>query len=214
MKKNILVITILTLVLGFWLISANAGPPLQKCRIQAGPPSLGIPQPTCAIELTCTDDFVKLGFQDGVCFRATCPGVWAILHRRSDEVSFRKRFLTYRHYTFIGYWKLKDQGTIETGLAPLRELFLVMPDDLIEFKMSAPDCKARIDVKNLGYIKKGNPRELQAWLAKQTYMANMQPACPLPPPTQRQAQQCKPMGWGSRIKSALNWLYCASSPMF
>ena len=85
-------------------------------------------QPRCAIELTCTDKFVKLGNPDGVCFRPTCPGVWALIHRSTNQNSFRRKFITYRHYTFVGYWQLKDQGVLESSTLPTRELFLVLSD--------------------------------------------------------------------------------------
>ncbi len=153
--------------------NVSAGPPLQKCYI--GPPRTcsppPLPKPRCGIELTCTDGFVRLGYPDGACFRATCPGVWALIHRRMDQKSFRRRFITYRHYHFVGYWKLKDQGMLETGPVPLRELFLVLPEDLIVFRMAAPDCNAEIQVRNFGYIKKGSVQELQLWLAQQRALA-------------------------------------------
>ena len=111
-----------------------------------------------------------LGYPQGVCFRATCPGIWGLIHTRADQASFRRRFFTYRHYSFRGYWDLKDQGVIEAGAAPVRELFLVLPEDLIEFKLTDPDCYARIEIRKLGYIKTGNVRELQEWLACNSYM--------------------------------------------
>ncbi len=154
--------------------TAQAGPPLQKCAIQPlGPPecgSQGSPQPECGLELTCTDKAVLLGYPRGVCFRATCPGIWGLIHTRADQASFRRRFFTYRHYAFRGYWDLKDQGVIEAGPAPIRELFLVLPEDLIEFKLTDPDCHARIEIRKLGYIKTGCVRELQEWLACNSYM--------------------------------------------
>ena len=154
--------------------TAQAGPPLQKCAIQSPEtPACGpgtSPQPECSIELTCTDKPVLLGNPQGVCFRATCPGIWGLIHKRADQASFRRRFFTYRHYAFRGYWELKDQGVIEAGPAPVRELFLVLPEDLIEFKLTDPDCHARIEIRRLGYIKTGNVRELQEWLACNSYM--------------------------------------------
>lgn len=151
-----------------FLEAAHGGPPLRNCSIGASPP--GRAQPRCGCEISCTDKFMQLGYQKSVCFRAACPGIWALIHRRTDQASFKRRFFTYRHYHFVGYWELKDQGTIEAGLVPLRELFLVLPGDLIEFRLAEPDCRAKVDVRNLGYIKKGNPGELQKWLAYRTYM--------------------------------------------
>lgn len=154
--------------------TAQAGPPLQKCTIQplekpeCGP--LTSPQPECGLELTCTDKPVLLGYPQGVCFRATCPGIWGLIHTRADQASFRRRFFTYRHYAFRGYWELKDQGVIEAGAVPVRELFLVLPEDLIEFKLTDPDCHAKIEIRKLGYIKTGNLGELQEWLAYNSYM--------------------------------------------
>ncbi|HTY24531.1 MAG TPA: hypothetical protein VMC85_15445 [Desulfomonilaceae bacterium] len=154
--------------------TAQAGPPLQKCAIQPsrspeyGPQ--GSPQPECSVEITCTDKPVLLGYPQGVCFRATCPGIWGLIHTRADQASFRRRFFTYRHYSFKGYWDLKDQGVIEAGAVPLRELFLVLPEDLIEFKVTDPDCFAKVEIRKLGYIKTGNLQELQEWLAYNTYM--------------------------------------------
>jgi hypothetical protein len=156
--------------------ATQAGPPLQKCAIQPLGPSQcgpqGSAQPECGLELTCTDKPVLLGYPQGVCFRATCPGIWGLIHTRADQTSFRRRFLTYRHYAFKGYWELKDQGVIEAGATPVRELFLVLPEDLIEFKLTDPDCYAKIEIRKLGYIKTGNLRELQEWLAYNSYMEN------------------------------------------
>jgi len=153
---------------------AQAGPPLQKCAIQPPGPteftSQRLPQPECGLELTCTDKPVLLGNPQGVCFRATCPGIWGLIHTRADQASFRRRFFTYRHYAFRGHWDLKDQGVIEAGPAPLRELFLVLPEDLIEFKLAEPDCHARVEIRKLGYIKTGNLCELQEWLACNSYI--------------------------------------------
>ncbi len=154
--------------------TAQAGPPLQKCAIQpldmpgSGPQRS--PQPECGLELTCTDKPVLLGYPQGVCFRATCPGIWGLMHTRADQASFRRRFFSYRHYAFRGYWELKDQGVIEAGAVPVRELFLVFPEDLIEFNLTDPDCYARIEIRKLGYIKTGNVRELQEWLAYNSHM--------------------------------------------
>jgi hypothetical protein len=154
--------------------TAQAGPPLQKCTILSPEtPACGprtSPHPECGLEITCTDKPVLLGNPQGVCFRATCPGIWGLIHTRVDQASFRRRFFTYRHYAFRGYWDLKDQGVIEAGPAPVRELFLVLPEDLIEFKLTDPDCFARVEIKKLGYIKTGNVLELQEWLACNSYM--------------------------------------------
>ncbi len=153
---------------------------LQKCTLapQAQDLSQGqrrrAPQPRCGIEMTCTDSFIQVGYSDGVCFRSSCPGIWAIMHRRVDQASFRRRLITYRHYHFQGYWELKSQGTLESGLVPLRELFLVLPDDLIEFRLAEPDCLAKVELKNFGYVKKGSLCELQKWLARHRYLANVQ----------------------------------------
>ena len=153
---------------------------LQKCTLapQAQDLSQGqrrrAPQPRCGIEMTCTDGFIQVGYSDGVCFRASCPGIWAILHRRVDQASFRRRLITYRHYHFQGYWELKSQGTLESGLVTLRELFLVLPDDLIEFRLADADCLAKVELKNFGYVKKGSVCELQKWLARHRYLANVQ----------------------------------------
>jgi hypothetical protein len=161
------------LLLGFvWPI--QAGPPLQKCAIQpSGTPGAerqSSSRPECGLELTCTDMPVLLGYPDGVCFRATCPGIWGLIHSRADQASFRRRFFNYRHFTFKGHWELKDQGIIEAGPVPLRELFLVLPEDLIEFKLTDPDCRAKIEIRKLGYIKTGNLQELQEWLAYYSYL--------------------------------------------
>jgi hypothetical protein len=158
--------------------TTQAGPPLQKCTIQPlGPPQCGpqgSAQPECSVELTCTDKPILLGHPQGACFRATCPGIWGLIHTRTDQASFRRRLFTYRHYAFRGYWDLKDQGVIESGATPLRELFLVLPEDLIEFKLTDPDCNARIEIRKLGYIKTGNVRELQEWLAYNSYMEKVE----------------------------------------
>lgn len=123
-----------------------------------------------AIEMTCTDMPVQLGYSGPVQFRATCPGIWAVTHQRVDESSFRRRFFTYRHYAFKGTWDLKDQGMIESVYTPSRELFIVLPGDLIEFKSADQDCFSRVTIKNLGYIKKAGLHELQEWLAYNAYM--------------------------------------------
>ena len=128
------------------------------------------PRPECGIELTCAGRPVRLGYSGGVCFRATCSGVWGILHERTDQASFCRRLFTYRHYTFKGYWELKDQGVIESFPVKQRALFLVLPDDLIEFKLLKPDPCAKIDISELGYVKKGCVEELQRWLAYRVYM--------------------------------------------
>lgn len=169
-------ITALSLLGAGW--TAYADPALQKCANQ---PS-GVPEadrqrsssPECGLELTCTDKSVLLGYPKGVCFRATCPGIWGLIHSRADQASFRRRLFTYRHYSFKGYWDLKDQGVIEAGAVPIRELFLVLPDDLIELKLTDPDCYAKVEVRSLGYIKTGNVRELQEWLAYNSYMEKVE----------------------------------------
>lgn len=126
-----------------------------------------------AIEMTCTDKPIQLGHSGPVQFRATCPGVWAITHQRVDESSFRRRFFTYSHYAFQGTWDLKDQGMIESVYSPSRELFIVLPGDLVEFKTADQDCFAKVDIKNLGYIKKACLSELQEWLAYNRYLENV-----------------------------------------
>ncbi len=171
-------IMIICFLLAGLVRTGEAGPPLRECAVP-GPERTCSTQPTsappsCGIEFTCTDKPTLLGYSQGVCFRATCPGVWALLHTRLDQASFRRRFFSYRHYQFRGNWELKDQGTIEAGPATVRELFLVLPDDLIELKLADPDPYARIEVKNLGYIKKGSVAELQQWLAYQMYMENLE----------------------------------------
>ncbi len=146
----------------------------RNCPVHASPasrdPTTAPQGPECCIELTCTNGPIQLGHCSGVCFRASCPGVWGIIHERMDQASFRRRLFTYRHYTFKGYWELKDQGVIEAGLRKQRELFLVMPDDLIEFRLLDPDPCAKIELRELGYIKKGCVEELQRWLAYWVYM--------------------------------------------
>ncbi|MGC9030291.1 MAG: hypothetical protein ACP5LD_11525 [Desulfomonilaceae bacterium] len=169
---------ILLLVFSIAIVSAPllvfGGEPLQKCTIPDQYSGCGDRQtrsgPTCAIELTCADKPLQLGYSDAVCFRATCPGIWALVHKRADQASFRSRVFTYRHYAFKGMWDLKDQGAIESIVTPCRELFLVMPEDLIELKLRDPDPYAAIEVINLGYIKKGSLEELQKWLAYQIYL--------------------------------------------
>ncbi len=175
MKKLQIFVTILGVILLSGIVpNAQAGPPLQKCAIQPletrNSGSQRQSRPECGLELTCTDKPVLLGNSQGVCFRATCPGIWGLIHTRADQASFRRRFFTYRHYAFRGYWDLKDQGVIETGAAPIRELFLVLPEDLIEFKLNDADCYARIEIRKLGYIKTGNLCELQEWLAYNSYL--------------------------------------------
>ncbi len=127
-------------------------------------------RPKCSMDITCLDETVLLGNQLGVCIRADCPGIVAILHQRSDEASFRRRFISYRHFAFEGDFVLKDRGTIESGPVRTRELFLVLPGDVIELRTEGEDCLAKIDVRNLGYVKKGNLCELQNWLAEKTFM--------------------------------------------
>jgi hypothetical protein len=130
--------------------------------------------PECATELTCTDRPVLLGHPRGMCFRAPCSGVWALLHTRLDQTSFDRRFFSYRQFQFGEGWDLKDQGTIEAGPVAVRELFLVLAGDLIEFTVAEPVPHARIEVRNLGYIRKGTVAELQQWLAYQTYWENLE----------------------------------------
>ncbi|MFH0821161.1 MAG: hypothetical protein V2B18_00290 [Pseudomonadota bacterium] len=158
----------------FAACAVEAGPPFPTCGISGQIAPARAPQgssgPECGLELTCTDHPVVLGHPQGVCFRATCPGIWAVMHTRMDQASFRKRFLTYRHYSFRGRWELKDQGIIESGPVPVRELFLVLPEDLLEFKLSDPDCHAKVEIRKLGYIKTGSLKELQEWLAYNSYM--------------------------------------------
>ncbi len=175
MRRLFFHITILAM-LSIWVtaLSALAGPLLKPCVMQSpcGPaterhrPS----NPECGPELTCTNKPVMLGYPHGVCFRATCPGVWGLLHERVDQSSFRRRLFTYRHYTFRGYWELKDQGLIEAGAVKQRELFLVLPEDLIEFRLLEPDQSAGIALRNLGYVKKGSVDELKRWLAYERYI--------------------------------------------
>lgn len=126
-----------------------------------------------SIEMTCTDKPVQLGYSAPVQFRAICPGVWAIIHQRMDESSFRRRFFTYSHYEFKGTWNLRDQGMIESVYTPSRELFIVLPGDLIEFKTADPDCFAKVNIKNLGYLKKASLPELQEWLAYNRYLESV-----------------------------------------
>ncbi len=174
-KSGIVVFSLSLCMVMAWALLASAGSPLQKCSI-SHPAAPGCTQertsrgPSCGIEMTCIDRPVQLGYSDGVCFRASCPGVWALNHRRIDQASFRRRFLTYRHYSFRGTWELKDSGVIESGVVPLRELFLVLPDDLIEFKLRDPDCNSIVEVTNLGYVKKGTVCELKQWLAYNVYL--------------------------------------------
>jgi hypothetical protein len=180
MQKKRLIIVASTVVLTVLFISLGcAGEPLQRCFIPSQQPPCGRDDawrqgPTCAIELTCTDKPVQLGNSDGVCFRSTCAGVWAVGHKRADQASFRRRDLTYRHYAFTGTWELKDQGAIESVSTPVRELFLVLPEDLIEFKLRDPDPNAAIEVRNMGYLKKGSVEELKRWLAYQIYLERPQ----------------------------------------
>ncbi|MFH1112704.1 MAG: hypothetical protein V1792_02170 [Pseudomonadota bacterium] len=173
MHKTTILTGVFLIAAGFMAASPQAGPPLTPCSVEGpsaqSPPGRTDSQPKCGIELTCTDKPVLLGYSDGVCFRATCPGVWAVLHKRLDQASFRKRIWTYRHYTFKGYWELKDQGAVQSGPVELREMFLVLPDDLIEFRLQDCDKYARIELRNLGYVKRGDLCELKEWLAAQSY---------------------------------------------
>jgi len=168
-------VTILTVISGIVSTPLFAsGQALQKCSIPMGAGQSSqqclTSQPSCGLEITCIDRPVQLGYNNGVCFRATCPGVWAVIHKRVDQASFRRRFIVYKHYSFSGNWNLKDQGVVEAGANTMRELFLVLPDDLIQFELRDPDCNAAIEVRNLGYIKKGTPDELKHWLAYNVYL--------------------------------------------
>ncbi|MFA6224451.1 MAG: hypothetical protein WC647_19295 [Desulfomonilaceae bacterium] len=154
MIKNISIVASL-IVLNFVATGANAGQPFPLQN---------------SIEITCTDKPVQLGFSGGVIFRATCPGIWSITHQRIDESSFRRRFFSYKHFTFKGFWEIKDQGMIEAVHHSTRELFMVLPGDLIEFKLLEPDCNCKIDITNIGYIKKAGLCELQEWLVYNSYM--------------------------------------------
>uniref|UniRef100_A0A7C4EWS7 Uncharacterized protein n=1 Tax=Desulfomonile tiedjei TaxID=2358 RepID=A0A7C4EWS7_9BACT len=127
-------------------------------------------KPECALDITCLDQPVRLGNRAGVCLRADCAGVVAVLHQRSDEASFRRRFFSYRHFAFEGQFVLKDRGVLESGPVRARELFFVLPGDVIEFKIDGEDCLAKIDIQSLGYVKKGSLCELQRWLAEKTFM--------------------------------------------
>jgi hypothetical protein len=175
MRKTIFLTGIFLIVAGYMTSSLVAGPPVTICsRKVQQPPCMqqrqSNAQPRCGVEITCTDKPIQLGYSDGVCFRASCPGIWAVLHQRVDQASFRRRIWTYRHYTFKGYWELKDQGAIQSGPVRLREVFLVLQDDLIEFRLRDPDKYARVELWNLGYIKRGDPCDLKKWLAKQSYL--------------------------------------------
>lgn len=169
-----LILTAIAIFLGVPCLG-YAGESLQKCFIPSPFDTHACCRdsrqgPTCGIELTCTDKPVQLGYSDGVCFRATCAGIWMLSHKRADQASFRRRSFTYRHYTFAGVWEVKDQGTIESAPTPIRELFLVLPEDLIELKLRDPDPNAAVEVVNLGYLKKGSIDELKRWLAHQVYL--------------------------------------------
>jgi hypothetical protein len=172
------------LLISLFPVDGPCGPRLQKCalapNLQACPQTgrRGAAQPRCGIEITCTDGYVQVGYSDGICFRASSPGIWAILHRRVDQASFRRRLITYRQYHFQGYWDLKARGTLESGPFPMRELFLVLPDDLIEFRLADPDCPAKVEIRNFGYVKKGRVCELRKWLARHRYLANVQEDLP------------------------------------
>ena len=174
--SRFLAVSIVCLVLIGLARTSQAGPPWQNCAISsrefplpAEPTSTG---PDCAMELTCTDRPVLLGHSRGMCFRASCSGVWALLHTRLDQGTFGRKFFSYRHYQFREGWDLKDQGSIEAGAVTVRELFLVLAGDLIELKLAEPDPHTRIEVRNLGYVMKGTVAELQQWLAYQTYWEN------------------------------------------
>ncbi len=176
--------------------TAQADPPLQKCAIQPSETprteNQRSSQPECGLELTCTDKPVILGYPQGVCFRATCPGIWGLIHTRVDQASFRRRFFTYRHYSFKGTWTLKDQGMIEAGAVPVRELFLVLPEDVIEFKLSDQDCYAKVEIRKLGYIKTGNLQELQEWLAYHSYIEKAGSDNEIPAADRRVSPNCPP----------------------
>jgi hypothetical protein len=92
------------------------------------------------------------------------------MHKRADQASFRRRYFTYRHYAFNGTWQLKGQGSVESGPAAFRELFLVLPEDLIELKLRDLDPNAAIEITNLGYIKKGSIEELKKWVGYNVYL--------------------------------------------
>lgn len=176
MSRNRLIVVVQTILWSLLCVTYGAcGEGLQKCSL-AGPNSSCSNRqetsqpPSCAIELTCTDKPVQLGYSDGVCFRSTCPGIWALTHKRADQASFRNQYIAYRHYSYTGTWELKDRGSIESGPVTYRELFLVLPDDLIEFKLRDPDPNAAIEVVNLGYVKKGSVEELKKWLAYNIYL--------------------------------------------
>jgi hypothetical protein len=126
--------------------------------------------------MTCGKGPFVLGAPAGVCFRASCPGVWGLLLSRLDQASFRRRFVSFRHYHFEGIWELVAQGTLEAGPSATRELFLVLPGDLIELTLTDPDPHARIEARSLGYIKTGCVAELQEWLAYHSYLENFEMA--------------------------------------
>jgi hypothetical protein len=204
MQSRTLFLAIVTIVSSALFVSVGiAGEPLQKCSIpvnqlsqsDCGREAGARRGPTCGIELTCTDKPVQLGYSDGVCFRATCPGIWGLMHKRADQASFRRRYFTYRHYAFNGTWELKNQGVIESGPAAFRELFLVLPEDLIEIKLRDPDPNAAIEITNLGYIKKGTVDELKKWLAYNVYLEK--PVIPSTESNSRDNQAAAPWYPGS-----------------
>jgi hypothetical protein len=138
--------------------------------------------------------------------------VWAMRHTGMDQTSFSRRTFSYKHYQFSGKWELRDQGTIEAGAA-VRELFLVFPGDLIEFRLTEPDPCAKIEIKGLGYIVKGTSAEIQRWFACHAYMEKLEAhdrrrlesgnreatapeSCPIPCPP--------PQAWGRGILSPLS----------
>jgi hypothetical protein len=49
-------------------------------------------------------------------------------------------------------------------------MFLVLPGDLIEFRLQDCDQYARVELRNLGYVKRGDLCEMKKWLAHQSYM--------------------------------------------
>ena len=193
------IFTVIVAVALSWSVivwTAQAGQPLHECVVRpletSGAQDQRSSQPECGLELTCTDKPAMLGHSRGVCFRATCPGIWGLIHTRVDQTSFRRRFFTYRHYSFRGYWDLKDQGVIEAGAVPVRELFLVLPEDLIEFKLTDPDCYAKVEIRKLGYIKTGSVQELQKWLAYNSYMEKAGLNGNDPIPDHRPSAGCSP----------------------
>jgi hypothetical protein len=56
----------------------------------------------------------------------------------------------------------------------------VLPDDVIEFKLVEPDPYAQVEVRDLGYVKKGSVDELRDWLAYRFYIENVEAALARP----------------------------------